>query len=426
MSTQARTQTSRDTGAVPAPMLQRTCRCGAATAVSEQCPACAARERLNVQSRLRISRPGDRFEREADRIADQVVSGRPPTNPLRLTPSLQPQASDEAQQEKIQAKGTATAVGQVNSAFARGLAAESRGGTPLGAAARSFYQAHLGRDLSAVRIHTSARAADLNRRIDARAFTHGQGIYFAAGEYNPGATAGRWLMAHELAHTLQQSKGTLPHLIARSPRGPGGRQSAVVNPAFMTLLGVIMEMCRRRDTAEIMQRIDADNIEVRFFRRATDRWRNADGSEEDNDLSTSLRGNLQVDPATGRGTIRINERLSARDMVQTLFHEVQHWIHRQNPAGPRGLESEIQARIATEQLAIDRGWPETRPGYRTADGRSVNEAHIRQKIQSSSHYNPTGRTRIDRSYGGETVLPGPWACPPIGDFPTPTGIENIA
>ena len=182
----------------------------------------------------------------------------------------------------------------------------------------------------------------------------------------------------------------------------------------------MMEMCRRSDTASILDRIDQDNVEIRFFRTASDRWRLDDGTEQDEDLSSRLRGNLFVDPSTGHGIIRISESLNDRQMLQTLFHETQHWIHRQTRGGPRGLESEIQARIATEQMAIDRGWPETVPGYRTPDGR-VNETFIRQQMQTSPHYSPTGRTRIpgSRRYGGETTIPGPFACPPVGDFPMP-------
>ena len=188
----------------------------------------------------------------------------------------------------------------------------------------------------------------------------------------------------------------------------------------LNLLQATMEMCRRSDTASILQRIDTDNVEIRFFREAYDKWRLADGTEEEEDLSTRLRGNTFIHPSTGHGIIRLNERLSVQDMVTTLFHEMQHWIHRQTPTGPRGLESEIQARIATEQMAIDRGWPETVPNYRTPDGR-VNEAFIRQQMQTSPHYSPQGCKRIpgSRRYAGETTVPGPFACPPVGDFPTP-------
>ena len=61
-------------------------------------------------------------------------------------------------------------------------------------------------DFSRVRIHTDARAAESSRAVNARAYTVGQDIVFSAGSYAPSTEAGRKLLAHELAHTLQQSR----------------------------------------------------------------------------------------------------------------------------------------------------------------------------------------------------------------------------
>jgi hypothetical protein len=62
-----------------------------------------------------------------------------------------------------------------------------------------------------VRIHTDARAAELARSVNARAYALGRDIVFGAGEYAPESPTGRRLLAHELTHTLQQS----PHLAVR-------------------------------------------------------------------------------------------------------------------------------------------------------------------------------------------------------------------
>jgi hypothetical protein len=59
-------------------------------------------------------------------------------------------------------------------------------------------------DLSDVRIHTDDTADQLNRSVSARAFATGTDVYFAKGEYNPGSAAGDKLIAHELAHVVQQ------------------------------------------------------------------------------------------------------------------------------------------------------------------------------------------------------------------------------
>jgi hypothetical protein len=59
-------------------------------------------------------------------------------------------------------------------------------------------------DLSDVRVHTDSTADQLNRSVSARAFATGTDVYFASGEYKPGSAAGDKLIAHELAHVVQQ------------------------------------------------------------------------------------------------------------------------------------------------------------------------------------------------------------------------------
>jgi hypothetical protein len=59
-------------------------------------------------------------------------------------------------------------------------------------------------DLSDVRVHTDDTADTLNRSVSARAFATGTDVYFAKGEYNPGSASGDKLIAHELAHVVQQ------------------------------------------------------------------------------------------------------------------------------------------------------------------------------------------------------------------------------
>jgi hypothetical protein len=67
----------------------------------------------------------------------------------------------------------------------------------------------LGADFSNVRVHANAEADGLNRTLQARAFTLGQDIYFRQGEYAPGSSTGRELLAHELTHVVQQNAGAV-------------------------------------------------------------------------------------------------------------------------------------------------------------------------------------------------------------------------
>jgi hypothetical protein len=77
-------------------------------------------------------------------------------------------------------------------------------GRPLDAATRAFMEPHFGHDFSRVRVHTDGPAAESARAVDARAYTVGRSVVFGAGQYAPETEGGRKLLAHELAHTLQQ------------------------------------------------------------------------------------------------------------------------------------------------------------------------------------------------------------------------------
>jgi Domain of unknown function (DUF4157) len=80
-------------------------------------------------------------------------------------------------------------------------------GEPLDARTRASMEPRFGHDFSRVRVHTDSLSQRSARAVDAAAFTVGQEIVFAEGQYAPGNLAGRWLIAHELAHVAQQSRG---------------------------------------------------------------------------------------------------------------------------------------------------------------------------------------------------------------------------
>jgi hypothetical protein len=83
-------------------------------------------------------------------------------------------------------------------------AATERGGQPIDARTRAFMEPRFGFDFRHVRIHTDAAAANAARSINAKAYTLGDSIAFGAGRYLPHTSEGRQLLAHELAHVVQQ------------------------------------------------------------------------------------------------------------------------------------------------------------------------------------------------------------------------------
>jgi len=126
-----------------------------------------------------------------------------------------PRISEEATETTIQAQTATGARPSVGPRIAAKIHALSGGGRPLPRGQRAFFEPRIGHDFSQVRIHTDAEAAATARAVQARAFTVGEHVVFGAGEYAPGTDAGRRLLAHELAHVVQQ--GQREPLIAREP-----------------------------------------------------------------------------------------------------------------------------------------------------------------------------------------------------------------
>ncbi len=78
-------------------------------------------------------------------------------------------------------------------------------GQPLDTATREFMGSRFGEDFSQVRVHTDARAAESAQAINAQAYTAGRDVVFGTGQYAPATPKGRWVLAHELAHVVQQN-----------------------------------------------------------------------------------------------------------------------------------------------------------------------------------------------------------------------------
>ena len=91
------------------------------------------------------------------------------------------------------------------------------GGSALPDDIRARFESSLGADLSGVRVHTGGTSAHAARSVGALAYTHGQDIHFADGQYRPGDPFGLHLLAHEVAHTVQMNGGLSRKAIARNP-----------------------------------------------------------------------------------------------------------------------------------------------------------------------------------------------------------------
>jgi Domain of unknown function (DUF4157) len=161
-----------------------------------------------IQTKSTISQPGDSYEQEADRLSERVL--RMPELPLERACACDGNCSKCRTQppahphEHLQTK-------QVSSSGSQQVAAPSivqevlrSSGEPIDRATRAFMEVRFGHDFSRVRVHTGVRASESAQAVNALAYTVGHNVVFRAGHYSPGTERGRRLLAHELAHVLQQ------------------------------------------------------------------------------------------------------------------------------------------------------------------------------------------------------------------------------
>jgi len=168
-----------------------------------------------IQPKLRVGQPNDKYEQEADQVAEQVmrmpapqpsssVSGLPLTNGTKPGIIQRTCAACTKDEDLIQAKTTNGVTPEITPAIGTGIQSLQSGGQPLSKSERSFFEPRIGADFSDVRVHNDMRAARVAQSINARAFTHGHNVVFGAGEYSSGSDSGKRLLAHELTHVVQQ------------------------------------------------------------------------------------------------------------------------------------------------------------------------------------------------------------------------------
>ncbi len=153
-----------------------------------------------ARAKLNVNQQGDEYEQEADRIAKRVTSGDS-INPEQLTNAAPLQKKESASPS-------------IPSATEERIGSLRGKGNPLDASVKNYLEPRFGVDLGNVRIHTDADANRLSAAIHAKAFTVGNDIAFAKGQYNPGTLEGKKLIAHELTHTIQQRD---THTVQRMP-----------------------------------------------------------------------------------------------------------------------------------------------------------------------------------------------------------------
>lgn len=164
-----------------------------------------------IQPKLNVSQPEDESEREADRVADQVMrmpessSRQEPADtraPIQCESCEEPDSKKELQRKAVGAASSSVVPVSVEQTL-------NSGGLPLDPITRSFMEGRFGHDFSRVRVHSDAAAGQSARAVNASAYTVGNNIVFDAGRFSPTTHDGRKLLAHELSHVVQQSSGNV-------------------------------------------------------------------------------------------------------------------------------------------------------------------------------------------------------------------------
>ncbi len=191
-----------------------------------------------IQPKLWVNPLNDPYEKEADAMAEQV--GRS-FHAWSLGDNTQGILATKEEADTLSINSLKSYNGNgwgINSAVEVDLEGTKGNGTTLPFSTRKFMENAFSADFSSVNIHNNKNANLLNRQLGAKAFTHGNDIYFDSGQYNPNSLEGNKLLAHELTHVVQQQGSNHSAIQRRS-------NSQSSNPSLVNALGRTQELIDR-------------------------------------------------------------------------------------------------------------------------------------------------------------------------------------
>lgn len=332
-----------------------------------------------------------------------------PMEPPKLI-SIQRQAEEE-EEETLQTKEESGNTPEPTPDVEAAINALQGGGRPLPKSDLTFFEPFFDYDFSHVRLHTDTKSAQLASRMNARAFTRGNDIVFGGGQYGPGTDAGNRLLAHELAHVVQQA----------GQRGMIHRWAQA---------GVSKILCKNEGKRFVEK---LNQLKIYEFKSIKCKYKYLD--KEGNWEVMTEESDGESDPETGE--VYIRKDLSDEEASSTLVHEVTHLRQKEKKdAFRRGQraqteermqteeerriekqQNEYEAWIETEKYRIRAGLPEQAPGFRIKKGKTyvVDEAKAREYVDSLYTRSAPNQTIKYRRIGcyedGVRQVETPWKCP---------------
>lgn len=324
---------------------------------------------MGIQPKLRVNQPGDAYEQEADSVAEQVTRTSAQSNfadslvgigsregighscttcksgqggggeghlNIRRASSA---ASNPSATNAATPKTTTETANDIINIRSSGVGSSLDDGT------RQFMESRFGYDFRNIKIHTDGKAARSASDVNALAYTMGNHVIFAEGQYRPNTVEGKRLLAHELTHTIQQREN--PALQAKVIQRDLAVEPTVANPADVVLTAPEMRSAIRlnsvmfTDAAEIEIVRDVLGISKQpaavdeDFVNAVIRYQSSFGLTPDGKLGplTADRLSQEItaeadylgDPATGTPMRRVARRLHLRSMTSrrsgTMTHQ---------------------------------------------------------------------------------------------------------
>jgi hypothetical protein len=300
-----------------------------------------------LQTKLAVGSAHDPAEAEADEMATRVLKDG---GIGRITPHAAPAAvqrkcgcsgSDhkcsacKEEEEKVQRKATGSMPAVAAPASVRSVL--SNGGQPLDAVTRAYMEPRFGFDFSRVRIHSDAAAARSANDIHALAYTVNHSIAFSAGSYAPETSSGRRLLAHELAHVIQQRAAPA---LAGSEVAVGSVNDAVEADAERSAGAIVSG----GDTGVSQPRLSSSAV-VRRTPAAppTDTWTTPQEINEPRDAKPPLvfsEDNHSV-------TVNVTRRFQRCNYVQTTDKRSAAFYN------PKGSQLAVDERVCKGSVVID-------------------------------------------------------------------------
>ena len=396
-----------------------------------------------IQAKLRIGQPNDIYEQEADRVAEQVMRMPEPQvqqqpeeeeerefiqpKPLagQITPLVQRQVEEE-EDEILQVKEAPGQNSTMPPSVEPDIKSLKSGGHPLSKPERDFFEPRFGYDFSNVRLHTDSKAAETARALRARAFTFGSHIAFGAGDYLPQTASGRRVMAHELAHIIQQTRPRTA--LRRFPVGTDRLVRMMVSDAPYGIMrwtrkGVLGLLCSDPDGKATVKVLKSSSvysyksytIKRQYYTDATKTTKKGPPKYYD------VKGyHSRKKKKIGVKTKRTNAK-AASTFVHEVVHAKQHMAYEKKlkvhpkATPPTKAEKEYEAHIKQEEFNIRKGIPPKHPSFRKRKGARwiVDKVAIKKWVDRVYAIGPKvyyNEWIIDNKVDEKGPL-GPWVCP---------------